>query len=152
VLEGTVEQDGDAPVVRLGASTLALPRDAADSVGAYGGKRIAVGIRPEALGENGRGEGRLRGMVRAVEALGPEQLAHVEVEAPPVLVEDVVEGLVDAEEAQDLADLQQDGARATVVARLDASSSVRQDEPIDLSVDLRKLHFFDLDTGAAIRA
>ena len=153
ILEAAVERDGDAPVLRLGAMKLPLPRGTANGLGAYDGKRIAVGIRPEALGEvNGRGDGRLRGMVRAVEALGPEQLAHVEVEASPVLVEDVVEGLVDAEEAKDLVELKQDGARATVVARLAASSAVRQDEAIDLSVDLRKLHFFDLDSGSAIGA
>jgi hypothetical protein len=94
----------------------------------------------------------LRGVVRAVEALGPEQLAHVELEASPVLVDDVVEGLVDTEEATDLVEIRQevDGARAIVVARLDASSKVRQDEPVELSVDLRRLHIFDLDSGSAI--
>jgi hypothetical protein len=92
--------------------------------------------------------------VQAVEALGPEQLAHVELEATPVLVEDVVEGLVDAESAADLADLKSDGdgARALVVARLDASATVRPDEPIELSVDLRRLHAFDHESGSAIGA
>ena len=65
------------------------------------GKPIAVGIRPEALDEPGRRDGgdggRLRGRVQAVEALGPEQLVHVEVDAKPVLAEDVLEGLVDEE-------------------------------------------------------
>jgi multiple sugar transport system ATP-binding protein len=43
-----------------------------------------------------------------------------------------------------------DGSRATVVARLDASARVRPDEPIELAVDVRRLHFFDLDSGEAI--
>jgi multiple sugar transport system ATP-binding protein len=156
MLEATVELDGDAPVLRLGSSTLPVPRDAANGLSAHVGKRIALGIRPEALGElNGHADdarGRLRGVVRAVEALGPEQLAHVEVEASPVLVEDVVEGLVDTDETTDLVEIRQegDGARAIVVARLDASSKVRQDEPVELSVDLRRLHIFDLDSGSAI--
>ena len=99
--------------------------------------------------------GRLLGVVRAVEALGPEQLAHVEVEATPVLAEDVLEGLVDdGEEAQDLAGLKSEGeeSRALLVARLDASTTVRPDERVELAVDLRKLHFFDLDSGSAIGA
>jgi multiple sugar transport system ATP-binding protein len=156
IVEATVERDGDAPGLRLGSSTLPVPREVADALGKHVGKRIALGIRPEALGElDGRGDdgrGRLRGVVRAVEALGPEQLAHVELEASPVLVEDVVEGLVDMDEATDLVEIRQegDGARAIVVARLDASSRVRPDEPVELSVDLRKLHFFDLDSGSAI--
>ena len=122
------------------------------------GRPIAVGIRPEALDEpgrrNGADAGRLRGRVQAVEALGPEQLAHVEVDAKPVLAEDVLEGLVDVEEAEDLAEIRTeadaDGSRATVVARLDASARVRPDEPIELAVDLRHLHFFDLASGEAI--
>jgi len=79
---------------------------------------------------------------------------HVEIDAEPVLVEDVLEGLVDLEQAGDLAEIRTDtdGSRATVVARLDASARVRPDEPIELAVDLRHLHFFDLGSGEAIGA
>jgi hypothetical protein len=77
---------------------------------------------------------------------------HVEIEAKPVLVEDVLEGLVDAEEAAELAEIKGDVVRAIVVARLDASARVRADEEIELAVDLRKLHFFDLVSGEAIVA
>ena len=44
------------------------------------------------------------------------------------------------------------GSRATVVARLEPSASVRPDEPIELAVDLRQLHFFDLGSGETIGA
>jgi multiple sugar transport system ATP-binding protein len=157
VLEATLERNGDGLVARVGSSLLPLAGADAGLAG-YTGKRIALGIRPEALGEaDGRSNGhhgRLPGVVRAVEALGPEQLAHVEVEATPVLAEDVLEGLVDAEEAHDLAEIRTEGddARALVVARLDASTTVRPDERVELAVDLRKLHFFDLDSGSAIGA
>jgi multiple sugar transport system ATP-binding protein len=157
VLEASLERDGDGLSARIGSSTLPLA-DMRAGLAGYTGKRVALGIRPEALGEadarsNGH-HGRLLGVVRAVEALGPEQLAHVEVEATPVLAEDVLEGLVDAEEARDLAEIKTDGdeARALVVARLDASASVRPDQRVELAVDLRKLHFFDLDSGSAIGA
>ncbi len=122
------------------------------------GRPIAVGIRPEALDEPGRRDGadggRLRGRVQAVEALGAEQLVHVEIDAKPVLVDDVLEGLSDVEEAGDLAEIGIDtsGSRATVVARLEPSASVRPDEPIELAVDLRQLHFFDLGSGETIGA
>jgi multiple sugar transport system ATP-binding protein len=153
MLEATVDQDGDGVVLRVGSATLPVARYA-DRLAGYAGRRIALGLRPEALSQSRNGDGRLRGVVQAVEALGPEQLAHVELEATPVLVEDVVEGLVDAESAADLADLKSDGdgARALVVARLDASATVRPDEPIELSVDLRRLHAFDLESGSAIGA
>ncbi len=161
VLEGSLEQEGAALVCRVGTAAFALPPEVLSERPALAvsvGKPVAVGIRPEALDEPGRREGRdggrLRGRVQAVEALGAEQLVHVEIDAKPVLAEDVLEGLVDLEEAADLAEIgvDADGSRATVVARLEASAIVRPDEPIELAVDLRHLHFFDLGSGEAIGA
>jgi multiple sugar transport system ATP-binding protein len=157
VLEGTLERDGDGLVCRVGAVSLTLPAEvlnARPALAQHLGRPVAVGIRPEALDEPGRRDGgdggRLRGRVHAVEALGPEQLAHVEIEARPVLVEDVLEGLVDTAEAEELAEILNDDSRAIVVARLDASARVRVDDEIELAVDLRRLHFFDLESGEAI--
>ena len=161
MLEGSLERRADDLVCRIGTAALTLPPevlDARPTLERHLGRPIAVGIRPEALDEPGRRDGGdgglLRGRVQAVEALGPEQLAHVEIDAKPVLVEDVLEGLVDAEEAEDLAEIKTetdaDGSRATVVARLDASAKIRPDEPIELAVDLRRLHFFDIGSGEAI--
>jgi multiple sugar transport system ATP-binding protein len=136
-----------SPAMNVLEGTLGLPVPA----GIDATKKLAVGIRPEALGLAANGDGpRLRGVVKTVEALGPEQLAHVEIEAKPVLVEDVLEGLVDVEHSSDLAEIMTEG-RATVIARLDASAYVRPDDTVELAVDTRKLHFFDLETGAACR-
>ena len=159
VLEGSLAREGDALVCRVGTASFALPAEvlnARPALANHVGKPIAVGIRPEALDEPGRRDGgdggRLRGRVQAIEALGSELLVHVEVEAKPVLVEDVLEGLVDQAEAAELAEIKADVSRATVVARLDASARVRADDEIELAVDLRKLHFFDLVSGEAIVA
>jgi multiple sugar transport system ATP-binding protein len=161
VLEGSLEREGDALMCRIGTAALALPPAVLSERPALAhqvGRPIAVGIRPEALNEPGRRDGsdggRLHGRVQAVEALGPEQLVHVEIDAKPALVEGVVEGLVDMEAAKELAEIRSetDGSRAAVVARLDASASVRPDDPIELAVDLRHLHFFDLESGEAIGA
>jgi multiple sugar transport system ATP-binding protein len=151
ILEGTVERNGDGLGVRIGSTFLSLP----DGVAQPTEKPVAVGIRPEALGDVGADSARPRvsGRVAAVEALGPEQLVYVEVDGRPVLAEDVLEGLVDTEAAGELAEIKDaDGQRATVVARLDSSASVRPDDAIELAVDTRHLHFFDLETGAAIGA
>jgi multiple sugar transport system ATP-binding protein len=158
MLEASLERDGDGLVCRVGSMTLTVPAQvlgARPALAGYAGRSIAVGIRPEALdhadGQNGTG-GRLRGIVRVVEALGPEQLAHVEIEAKPVLAEEVIEGRVDMEQADELAEIMPDaeGDHATLVARLEASASVRPDDVIELAVDLPKLHFFDLESGATI--
>jgi len=161
ILEGTLERDGDAVVCRVGTAALTVTPEvlaARPALPGYVGRAVAVGIRPEALDEPGRRNGaeggRLRGRVHAVEALGPEQLAHVEIEARLVLVEDVLEGLVDMEEAGDLVEIKSDagGARSVVVARLDASATVRPEDVVELAVDVRRLHFFDLESGEAIGA
>ena len=161
MLEAKLERDGDGLVCRVGSATLKLPASvmsARPALAGYAGRSIAVGIRPEALdhaaGLNGDDGGRLRGIVRVVEALGPEQLAHVEVEAKPVLAEEVIEGLVDMEQADELAEILPDaeGDQVMLVARLDASAIVRPDDVIELLVDLPKLHFFELESGATIGA
>ncbi len=158
VLEGSLERSGDGIACRIGAATFPLPDDVVrdrPGLANHLGRTIAVGIRPEALEEPGRrnGEaGALHGRVRVIEALGPEQLAYVDIDASPVLVEDVLEGIVDMEAAEDIAEIKGDseGANATVVARLDASAKVRPDDSIELAIDLRRLHFFDLDSGQTI--
>jgi multiple sugar transport system ATP-binding protein len=161
MLEAKLERDADGLACRLGSATLKLPASvlsARPALAGYAGRSIAVGIRPEALDYAGRTNGgdgdRLRGIVRVVEALGPEQLAHVEVEARPVLAEEVIEGLVDMEQADELAEIMPDaeGEQATLIARLKASASVRPEDVIELSVDLPKLHFFELESGATIGA
>jgi len=158
VLEGSLERAGDALSFRVGSAALALPpelQSARPELARNVGKQIAIGIRPEAFdlpaGSDGDGT-RLRGRVQAVEALGPEQLVHLEVDAKPVLVEDVVEGLVDQAQAEDLTEIltDTDGSRATVVARLDPAARIRPDEPIELAVDVRHLHFFDLGSGEVL--
>jgi multiple sugar transport system ATP-binding protein len=160
VLEGSLELDGERVVCRVGSAMLPVPPEVLGehpALNGYVGKVIAVGIRPEALDEPGHRNGadgvRIRGRVQAVEALGPEQLVHVDVEAKPVLIEDVLEGLVDIDEARELAEIRTDGdgARSVVVARLDASATMRPDDAVELAVDVRRLHFFDLDSREAIR-
>jgi multiple sugar transport system ATP-binding protein len=89
--------------------------------------------------------------VKATESLGSEVLVHLDVAAEPVLTEEVREVAVDV----DAAALEQleSGAlerRTVVVGRFDASERLRSGEEIEVAVDPRKLHFFDLETGLAI--
>ena len=136
-----------------------MPADVADrrtALAGYAGRTLAVGIRPEhvedaAVARNGGGT--LRGRVQLTEALGSEILAHVEVHAKPVVTEDVVEGaVVDTEEHEVAADLlsESNGAKATLVGRLDPASRVKPDSEVELAVDTEKLQFFDLETGFAV--
>jgi multiple sugar transport system ATP-binding protein len=160
IVEATVERGGDGLAVKLGDQELPVPADVASrrpALAGYAGRTLAIGIRPEHLedAEVARNGGaRLRGHVVLTEALGSEILAHVELNAKPVVTEDVVEGaVVNAEEQEVAADLMGehgDGNKTTFVGRFDPASRVKPDSDVELVVNTEKLQFFDLETGYAI--
>jgi multiple sugar transport system ATP-binding protein len=161
LLEVEIERRSGALVARFGDQELPIPDEVArrrPALGGYAGRTVALGIRPEHLEDaaiESDGRPTLRGKVLLTEALGSDLLAHVEIAARPVLTEEVVEGaVVEAEEATVAEELRTHGGddrRTTVVGRFEASSGVKPDSAVEISVETRKLHFFDLETGFAIR-
>ena len=130
-------QDGN---VRIGDVDLAVDRR---ELARFSGRRIGLGIRPEHVRlDDGTGTA-IRGRVLLVEALGADTLAHVEVNAVPLDRPDLVDPA--AVRAQLLGE-----PTATVVARLDQDAQVRPGDAVELAFDVQRLHFFDLDDGAAI--
>ncbi len=120
-------------------------------------RMIGLGIRPEHVrGMTERREGveyaPLAGRVRATEALGSEVLVHLEVQAPPVLTEEIreVAGDVDAAALQQLESEARE-ERTVLIARLEAQTRPDPDDRFEVAIELGKLHFFDLETGHAIR-
>jgi multiple sugar transport system ATP-binding protein len=95
---------------------------------------------------------RFRTTVELREDMGSEVLAHLRIEAPPVLTDDVKE--LAAERGEDVAELeaQEESARAVFVARFHADTTVRENDSVEVFVNTRGLHFFDVDTRAAIWA
>jgi multiple sugar transport system ATP-binding protein len=94
---------------------------------------------------------RLRGHVQATEALGSEVLVHLAVAAEPVLTEEVREVAVDVDAAA-LEQLESEALerRTLVIGRFETSERLRGGEEMEVAIDSRKLHFFDLETGLAI--
>jgi multiple sugar transport system ATP-binding protein len=74
-------------------------------------------------------------------------------DAPPVITEDTRELAADTG-AEILERLEEEGAerKTPFVARAHARSPAREGERLELAVDTRELHFFDLETGGAIYA
>ena len=155
LVEGQLAENGGGLAVKVGEQELPIPAEmVAERPGlrAYAGRTIGLGIRPEHLREaNGDGGARLRGAVRATEALGSEFLVHLEVAAEPVLTEEVreVAGDVDAAALQRLESEAME-RRTVLIARLETQRRPAVDSPIEVAVDTRRLHFFDLDNGIAI--
>jgi multiple sugar transport system ATP-binding protein len=149
-----VEATVDAGVARVGEQELPIPDELLASrpgLARYEGRTIGLGVRPEHLRDPDGQRPTLRGIVRATEALGSELLVHLEVAAEPVLTEEVreVAGDVDAAALQRLESEAME-RRTVVIARLETQQRPPPDQPLEVGVDTRRLHFFDLDTGLAI--
>jgi multiple sugar transport system ATP-binding protein len=158
VQAGLEQRNGDL-VARIGEQQLSIPADLVaerPALVAYRGRTIGLGIRPEHMrdpGDRSAGSGRstLRGRVRATEALGSELLVHLEIAAEPVLTEEVreVAGDVDAAALEQL-EAEARERRTVLIARVETQRRPRPDETVELAIDGRRLHFFDLESGLAI--
>jgi multiple sugar transport system ATP-binding protein len=159
LVEAHLERAGDGLVCRLAGQVLAVPPElvrARPGLDGYAGKTIGLGIRPEQL-EDAALEGdvppesRLRGKIVTTELLGSELLAHVELEAAPVVTQEVREVLEDVDRSR-VVDLESEAQarRTVVIGRFGIGSGARAGEDVEMRVDTRRLHFFDLDSEAAI--
>ena len=118
---------------------------------------VVLGIRPEDLEDaalaNGDVRPRLNGQVELREALGSEVLVHFTVAARQAVTEEM------RELAEDVGDDRAAGqlaagtrpAAATLVGRFSPRTRVIERDAVEVAVDQRTLHFFDPQTGLAIR-
>ena len=157
MLEATLERDDGALKVVTGSQEIRLGQETLSQRPAlqrYEGRTIVLGIRPEDLedyqlaGETAHG-GTLKGTVTLREALGAEIMVHFAVDARPAFTADVKELAEDVGEADRL-EAHAGESSAVVVGRFGARSRVKPGEQVDVAVDTRQLHFFDLETGLGI--
>jgi multiple sugar transport system ATP-binding protein len=154
MLEAQVEREPGGIVLVLGDTRLELddPR-----LASWVGKTIVVGLRPEDLEDaaltNGAPGGRLRGRVALREALGAEVLIHFTMAARHAVTEDMRELAEDVGDDRVKGGFAADAVQdATLVGRFSPRTTADAGEVVDVWVDLSKLHFFDPDTGLALRA
>jgi multiple sugar transport system ATP-binding protein len=154
--EGELSVDGTT--VRLGEQTLDVPAAlrAEKLTGAYRGKPVVVGIRPEELadaaraGDDGVGKRRLDGTVDLIQELGSETLVHFHIDAARLSASDAL--LADADEDPDLEAGEIGSETATAgVARIAPHGNVRINERIVFTVDTEKIHLFDPESGDSLR-
>jgi multiple sugar transport system ATP-binding protein len=153
--------DGDVWVsfggqrLRLEPATL----DAHPGLVAHDGREVVVGIRPEdmedaAVLHETNPDRRLSVVCDIREDMGSEVYVHFNLaSAVPVATKEVVEALV-VEDAEDeetrMAAERARGGGVTFVARLERTTSAREREPLELEVDVTRLHFFDPETGLRV--
>jgi multiple sugar transport system ATP-binding protein len=151
VLRGRLEVRGElGATVHVGRQQLTVPLSVLQerrSLASYDGKEIAVGIRPEDATDVRKPEvahldgvsDEITGTVTIREGLGNEVVAHLSVDAP------TVDTQVEPDEDPEVSEAQ------VFVARLNPRTPVQVGDRATLHVDLERMHFFDLESSAAIR-
>jgi multiple sugar transport system ATP-binding protein len=117
------EQDG-ALMAACGDLSFAVPPSASPALGPYTNKTVTLGIRPEHIevaAEHSNGV-QFSARINLIEQMGSEIVLETE---------------------SNLADI--------TVSRVDPQFNARLNEDVPLSARSEMLHFFDADTGAAIR-
>ena len=141
---------GDGMTASFGDTTLKLNAQNLASrpgLAAYAGKRVVLGVRPEAfevaaaVGQPGD----LPIEVGLVEQLGSEAFVHFHLDFRPVVTEDIRELLAD--EGADESSL---GDSTKFVARINPDFAPKLGDQVSLVVDTSKLHFFDPDSSQTI--
>jgi multiple sugar transport system ATP-binding protein len=85
------------------------------------------------------------------EALGADVLVHFMIKAPVVITEDTKELAGDVgQEALEAAEKSAVAGESEFLARLNPRTTATMGEPIELVVDVNRLHFFDPETGQGI--
>jgi multiple sugar transport system ATP-binding protein len=124
----------------------------------YDGSKVVVGIRPEDMEDASVLHGtspdrRLSVTCDIREDMGSEVYVHFNLPAEPVATPEVVEALV-VEDAEDeetrMAAERARGGGVTFVARLERTTSAREREPLEIEVDVTRLHFFDPESGLRV--
>ncbi len=153
IMEGVLTRNGQGLQLALGDQSLAVPDDVLKrrpALEGYLNREVAVGVRPKDLEDaavvsDHPADQRLRASVLHTEALGFEIIAYFDVDAKPVI----------SKEALELSDEEISAAETSstrVHARFNPTTRVRSGDTIDVAVTVENAHFFDLDSGLAIRA
>jgi ABC-type sugar transport system ATPase subunit len=103
--------------------------------------RVVLGIRPESFEDAAFAPGlpRIQARIEVLEELGADAHVFFHVDAPPITAE-----VLEATSESLLP------GRALFTARVDAQTTARVGETMELAVDARRFHFFDPETGVRL--
>jgi multiple sugar transport system ATP-binding protein len=153
LMHGRLERDGGLAVV-LGDQRLDVPEAAlSDHPGLedHVGKDVVVGIRPEDMDDadlSSDSDNVLTSKAELVEAMGSDVMVHFTVNARRVDPGDNADAEAQVEPAPGLAG--GDGDRTIVIARCNPRTKAQVGEPVRITIDTSRLHYFDPGTGHAI--
>ncbi len=151
LMDAVLNNENGQYVLTLGSNKLGVSNETIGKRPAlqnYLGKTITVGLRPkdfeDAATEPEHPQNqRLRSQIENVEALGFEKIVYFDLDAHQVFSEDAL----DLDEDVEL--LEREGAR--VCGRFAPTSRAKVGDMVEIAVHVENAHFFDQDTGLAIR-
>ena len=152
IMEGVLSRNGEGLQLALGSQRLAVGDEVLQrrpALESYLDTEVAVGLRPKdledaALVPDHPAGQRLVASVLHTEALGFEIIGYFDMDAKPVI----------SKEALELSDEEVSAAESSVTrvhARFNPTTRVRAGDTLDVAVTVDNAHFFDLETGLAIR-
>jgi multiple sugar transport system ATP-binding protein len=149
LLETIVESDGDGTAILLAGRRIALDPAALTrypGLLSRAGKTVVVGIRPEDVHPAARRADLPSAPARLelVEALGSGQMAYFWIDATSV------RGAVNPA-AEEEGDHELSGAKANLTAHFPPRFELRVGDDVPVAIDTANVHFFDPETGAALR-
>ena len=153
ILAGDVHVADGKVTISVGGQELPVPDATLDRyrvLASYNGRSVAMGIRSEYLHPIALQPGlpRVTARLELVEALGSETMAFFRIDARTVSsgagsTGDAVEDVIEKEGIA--------ASRPNLVASFPPRVALRLDEQVEIGVDLEHAHFFDEETGAALR-
>jgi multiple sugar transport system ATP-binding protein len=158
MVEARLSTSNGSADVEFGGQRLGVPPEVMAShagLRRFEGGSVVVGLRPEdiedaSLVPEAPEDRRISTVVDLRESLGADVVMHFTVDAPAVITEDTKELAHDVGHDK-LETIDQMGAdRSEFLARLSPRTTATKGQPIDLVVDVTRLHFFDPETGLAI--
>jgi multiple sugar transport system ATP-binding protein len=150
VVEADVAETDAGLEARFGSVAVPIPAALAATLRAEGGRRVVLGLRPEAFEDaavvTGGGGPRITVDVQLVEHLGAETVVTFDTGGRRPSAADATALLED----MDAAALSQREETAVFSARVSSKSAAATGRPLELTVDVDELYFFDPESGAAI--
>ncbi len=162
LMEGKLSDNGGSSLhLAIGEETLSVPRSVLDEnskLASYLDKNLVVGIRPKDMDDASivkehPQDQRFRTRAENVEALGFEVIVHFDIQAIPVVSEDALELPEDmvGTELGGYADVKREYP-SRLAARFDPATRLRIGDTMEVAVRVENIHYFDRDTGLAIRS
>ena len=147
---GTPTKSGKKTLIKFGDNEINVA-DAPEALDGFYGKEIVIGIRPEAFEDSVYANKkefseRVSIEVSLLEQLGSDTYVHFYKDIKPVQTEAIEEILAD--EGEDISVL---GDETKFIARINPNSTVEEGQKINLAIDPTKLHYFDPESGLAIK-